>query len=158
MGGKRGTVEERFWSKVEMLPDLPGCWLWSGYIDKLGRGWLMVKNGIPDYASRISWRIQHGEIPEDLEICHKCDTPQCVRPDHLFLGTHKDNMDDMIRKGRNHVGSKCVHAKLNESQVSEIRDLLRQGTLSQYKIATMYNVHRSTVMSIHNGKNWKQVS
>lgn len=72
-----------------------GCWEWKGAKTKAGYGWFSAK-----IASRISWEIYRGKIPKDMLVCHKCDNPPCVNPDHLFLGTHKDNTLDMIKKGR----------------------------------------------------------
>lgn len=92
----------RFWDKVE---DGPGCWLWTGAILKVsGYGAFAVK-GKRVAAHRFAWELYHGKIPKRKDyhgwtVCHRCDNPACVRPSHLFLGSHKDNMRDMIRKGR----------------------------------------------------------
>lgn len=105
----RVPIEQRFWTKVNKqgpapahLPDLSGCWLWTaatirGYGQILG-----VLNGKrrPLYAHRVSWELAFGPILNDLEVLHRCDTPLCVRPDHLFLGTQQDNLADARAKGR----------------------------------------------------------
>lgn len=91
---------DRFWRKVNKTET---CWLWTGYIEKRGYG-RFGYNYKTIEAHRMSWIIANGEIPEGMIICHECDNPSCVNPDHLFLGTHKDNTWDMVDKGR-HGGS-----------------------------------------------------
>ncbi len=98
----RGTVEERFWSYVNKTD---GCWLWIGNRCPKGYGILAVKRR-PKRAHRVSWEMHFGAIPEGLLICHRCDTPGCIRPDHLFIGTQQDNLDDMYQKGRGPTGDK----------------------------------------------------
>jgi hypothetical protein len=90
-------LEERFFAKVQKTD---GCWLWTASLNKAGYGQIYAE-GRPQHASRISWRIHNGAIPAGLHVCHHCDNPRCVRPDHLFLGTRSDNMQDMLAKGRN---------------------------------------------------------
>lgn len=87
--------ERHFWSLVDKTES---CWIWNGPKGK-GYGRVTV-NGIRDTAARQSWRLTKGEIG-NLLVCHHCDVPLCVRPDHLFLGTQKDNMQDWTRKGKN---------------------------------------------------------
>lgn len=83
-----------------------GCWLWDGPCDYCGvKGYEVLKPFITAFgrrwiASRFSWFLFHGDIPDGMKVCHKCDTPMCVNPDHLFLGTQKDNMRDCSIKGR----------------------------------------------------------
>jgi HNH endonuclease len=92
-------LTERFWEKVEKTDD---CWLWLGNLNGNGYGYtkLEAPSRRNELAHRISWTLHFGPIPEGLFVCHHCDTPPCVRPDHLFLGTHSDNMKDMWRKDR----------------------------------------------------------
>lgn len=85
-----------FWARIEKGDD---CWLWRGAMRPNGYGGY-VMNRVPVYAHRLSWQIHHGPIPAGLFVCHRCDVKRCVRPDHLFLGTRQENMDDMKRKGR----------------------------------------------------------
>lgn len=87
---------ERFWAKVRKTDD---CWLWTASADGKGYGKMLV-DGKLQQAHRLSWLIHTGESPGDWHVCHKCDNPPCVRPDHLFLGTAVDNMRDMHAKGR----------------------------------------------------------
>lgn len=85
-----GSVD--FWSRVDKSGD---CWLWTGARD--GKGYGRLGNKV---ASRLSWELSHGPIPRGKLVCHKCDNPPCVRPDHLFLGSPADNFYDMVAKGR----------------------------------------------------------
>lgn len=91
---------ERFWSRVKRGD---GCWEWQGGSNQYGYG-LFTRRGcdtkVTRVASRISWELAHGPIPQGMVVCHKCDNPPCVNPDHLFIGTHLDNMRDMVAKGR----------------------------------------------------------
>jgi hypothetical protein len=91
---------ERLWKYVAKVDDAISCWLWTAAVgtDGYGKFWY---NGITTHAHRIAFELTFGQIDEDgLIVCHRCDNPLCVRPDHLFLGTHRDNAVDMVRKGR----------------------------------------------------------
>jgi len=92
------TVEERFWAKVVKDND---CWGWTAKLDKDGYGRFSPNGGNSQMpAHRFSWEIHFGPIPDNLFVCHHCDTPACTNPDHLFLGTAQENMEDKVRKGR----------------------------------------------------------
>lgn len=107
---------------------------------------------------RIAWILAHGEIPTGLCVLHRCDVPNCINPDHLFLGTQVDNTADRDRKGR-HIplrGSKNGYAKLSEYQVVEIRELLASG-LSQQTVANRFGVHQHAIWRIASGKGWRHV-
>lgn len=96
-----------------------GCSEWQGY--RLPSGYGMtneVRNGTRVYAHRKAWEQKHGEIPEGMCVCHTCDNPACVNVDHLFLGTHADNMKDMARKGR---GRQALNPP-TQAQMDEIRE------------------------------------
>jgi hypothetical protein len=94
------ALARRFWSKVDKGGD---CWVWTASLDRKGYGQIAITaNGSkrPRGAHRVAWELTHGPIPSGLCVCHRCDNPRCVRPDHLFLGTVGDNNRDMWRKGR----------------------------------------------------------
>src|SRR5258708_1136501 len=90
------TIIAAFWAKVEKSD---ACWLWRGARTKADYGQIKI-NGKVFYAHRVSWFIHFGNIPDTLSVCHRCDNPPCIRPDHLFTGTARDNARDMIMKGR----------------------------------------------------------
>lgn len=102
------TVEERFWSKVERGP---ACWVWTSTLNNKGYG-VFYLAGKHVYAHRMAWFLTHGVMPDDF-VCHRCDNPQCVRPDHLWLGSNSDNIHDSIAKGRfrtwNSTKTHCPH-------------------------------------------------
>lgn len=157
---------ERFWIKVNKASD---CWEWTGARLPAGYGVFWV-NGKNEGAHRVSWQLHKGPIPDGLWVLHKCDNPRCVRPDHLFLGTPKDNTQDCQRKGRGgdsgigdwvlqnvHLiphGEEHSQAKLSAEAVSIIRAELRSGK-SQRSLARHFKVNQSTVRDIAINKTWR---
>lgn len=142
---------ERFMKKVEPVPEA-GCWLWTGSLFYNGYGQVHHLNR-PVGAHRLSWLFHKGAIPDDMQVLHRCDVRSCVNPDHLWLGTHGDNMRDMVRKGRNPKGTGRFSVKLTESGVRYIRRSKKQ----QKALAKMFGVGQSAISDIQLHKTWKHV-
>lgn len=104
---RRIPLKERFWSNVEKFDE--GCWEWTAAKNNEGYG-LTSHNGQLQLTHRLSWEMHYGPVPDGLFVCHHCDNPLCVRPEHLFTGTNGDNMKDMYKKGRR----KQSHGKSSE--------------------------------------------
>lgn len=148
-------VEKRFWPKVDKTDGhgpAGDCWIWTASTDIYGYGIVGV-GGRNKGAHRASWEIHNGPIPEGLKVLHHCDNPPCVRPNHLFLGTQKDNMDDMNAKGRRGKGP----AKLTVAQALEIRQLYATGKFSCYRLSLRYGVCRSAVSHVVNRRNFRNL-
>ena len=141
-----------------------GCWEWAGDIHPNGYAYTtMYETNKKEHVHRISYRIFKGEIPEGLYVCHKCDNRKCISPDHLFVGTAKDNMQDAKSKGRlEHIklmqpkGEKKGSSKLKEYQVREIRKMILEGVRLAV-IARKFSVSWTTVESIKKNKTWRHV-
>lgn len=146
-----GNAIERFHKKYEIKDS--GCWIWTGGTRPNGKGvlyprhWNENKKSIG--AHRFSYIIHHGIIEDGIYVCHKCDTPLCVNPEHLFLGSHQDNMKDMTEKNRSYKGrgEKKHCSKLTNKQANEIRE----NPLSQSKLAKIYGVSQATIGRIKRG-------
>ena len=149
---------ERWFAKVEKSD---GCWLWTGHCSSGARGdYGRVKiNGELWSAHRASYAQFVAPIPDGLFVLHRCDVPRCVRPDHLFLGTHDDNMEDMRKKGRvvtpDRSGSANGNARLTDEKVREIIALL--PTHNNKQIAALYGVSHHQISLIRRGKSWMHI-
>jgi hypothetical protein len=135
---------------------MSGCWLWLGKTTPKGYGQIMKgPRSRPqyEYAHRYSYRQSKGPIPDGMLICHSCDVPSCVNPDHLFLGDSQANMDDCRAKGRNTRGEGQHLSKLTDELVRDIRT----GRLSHSGFAEMYCVSRAAVYYAATRKTWKHV-
>jgi len=147
---------KRFWKHVSVAgPD--ECWLWTAHVNKGGYGVFWVGSLATDrIAHRLSWQMKNGEIPDGKVICHKCDVPACVNPDHLFVGTHRDNVEDKIKKGRCPKGESHCCAKLKERDVFGIRKLIAAG-MPQFEIGPLFGVTPSLISAIKTRRKWKHV-
>jgi hypothetical protein len=129
-----------------------GCHLWFGANNPAGYGRFGIRK-IMHHAHRVAWLLHRGEIPSGVCVCHVCDTPSCVNPDHLFLGTHTDNERDKMNKGRKAVGEKIPWHKLSEGDVRNIRQDPRPQTV----IASEFGVRQCLISAIKNRKCWRHV-
>ena len=155
----------RLWAAVEKTES---CWLYRGFCDPTGYG--IISDGTGPHRNkrvhRLSWEQHYGPIPDGMLVCHHCDVRNCIRPDHLFVGTEKDNTDDMVSKGRalfqtdperlRQQGSKHGESKLTEEQVIEIRRLRAEGK-RQWEIAQQFGVTRGLIGHIVRRQAWAHV-
>lgn len=146
------TREQRFLDKVAMCP-MSGCWLWTGAASEKNYGRFGISASKPIEAYRWAYLAYVGEIPPGRYVCHSCDNPACVNPNHLFLGTPADNVADMVAKNRQAKGERKFNAKLNESKVREIR----ASDLSDRKLAAIYEVDHKVINRIKNRKAWAHI-
>jgi len=149
----KGTLKERFESKYVPIPGT-GCWIWTGATVPRGYGKLSVRTSFWEYAHRISWQLYRGAIQDGMYVCHKCDTPSCVNPDHLFIGSAKDNNDDMIAKNRNCIGDARSDAKLTKKQV----EFIYASKLPGVWLSKEFGVSTGLISGIRRGKKWNCVT
>jgi len=144
---------KRFSAKY-FVDDKTGCWLWTACKHRQGYGMIKVNRKM-EMSHRVSWELQNGPIPKGEGyhgtcVLHKCDTPACVNPSHLFLGTNADNAADMVSKGRHKAGEKMSNSKLKEADVLLIRDDPRPGRF----LAKVYGVSPSLIWSVKRRTCW----
>jgi len=156
------TFESRFQEKVFIMTEAKGCWLWMGSIRKDGYGQMFrgKDRTTPIPAPRASWIIHRGPIPDGLWVLHECDVRSCVNPDHLFLGTRQDNIDDMVRKGRHVVGDHRGENgtnKLTGEQVLEIRAIKSFPRGYQAGAAKRYGVTKTCIWCVLNRRTWTHI-
>lgn len=155
---KLKPIIERYLAKVLKSG---GCWKWTGA--KSPHGYGVIRGDASKrtvFAHRFSYEHFNGAIPEGLCVLHKCDNPECTNPDHLFVGTQKDNIDDMMRKGRKPQvvglkGQSSPRAKLTWGEVAEIKRMLSGGS-SCASISRVFKVTPENISAIKTGKTWKE--
>lgn len=147
---------ERFNSRVEKIP-FSECHWWTGYLGASGYGKIVV-NGKYVGAHRFAYENFVGPIPSGLFVCHKCDERSCVNPNHLFVGTQKENIDDMYNKGRDRKaeGEDHYRSKLTEKDIVRIRSL--DGLASHRQIARLFGTGQQNISCIISRKYWKHVA
>jgi hypothetical protein len=136
-----------------------GCWIWMGSTGRNGYGQIHERRNRKQIAfavHRLAWELHCGKIPTGMLICHRCDIKTCINPDHLFLGSYADNINDSIKKGRrtyNNSGTKNPRAKLNLSNVREIR----ASKEKIQKLADKYGVNNTQISRIRLYKTWRDI-
>lgn len=138
-----------------------GCILWTKYGLPSGYGLLYTGNGHAGthkghLTHRVAYELAYGPIPEGFVVCHKCDTPACVNPDHLFVGTQAANILDKVLKGRQQKGETHVSSKLSQADVLEIRKLAAAG-VTQRELARRFGTHFGNINAIVLRKSWRHV-
>lgn len=144
------SAEIRFFAKVDKSGE---CWIWKGKKLKSGYGVFSLRNRSDMRSHRAAWEFTYGPIPEGLVVMHICDNKICCRIDHLRLGTQKQNLQDMKKKGRSAFGEKNGSTKLTESQARFIKN----SDLKGIELSKMFNVGENCICHIRKGRNWKWV-
>lgn len=131
-----------------------GCWLWDATCDADGYGRIR-RDGSTERAHRVSWSLYRGDLPDGVHVLHRCDTPQCVNPNHLFLGDNAKNIEDKRMKGRcnSPSGERQGLCRLTAQKVRAIREDLRSETMT----AAAYGVSPTTVGDIRRGRTWRHI-
>ena len=131
-----------------------GCWLWTANVNKrTGYGQVGVGHHATALAHRASYETFKGPLSSRDQVLHKCDVRSCVNPDHLFVGTHADNMRDRQEKGRQAKGEHSGLSKLTERDVMAIA----KSSLGSRKLAAVYGVNKSTIQDVRRGRTWKHL-
>lgn len=149
--------EIKFWEKVR-ITNADDCWEWIASKNRKGYGNFYISLGnskeLHTMAHRFSWCLEFGKVPDGMSVCHKCDNPSCVNPSHLFLGTAKDNVQDMIKKGRSaHQRGYKNHSVIGWDEVYRIRELGLCGNTG-ISLAKQFGVSISTISRILRKRSW----
>jgi hypothetical protein len=157
-GAKRYSPEEAveaFWRRVDKAPHPKGCWVWTGYCQKFGHGW-MGERGL---AHRFAYELEVGPVPKGKCVLHRCDNPPCCNPAHLFLGDRVANNKDAFKKRRHAFGERSRHAKLTEAQAQAIRAeyWYRDGRSNCKELAAKYGVSHITIGALVAGRTWRHL-
>lgn len=173
----RPSDRDLFMVRVDPQPN--GCWFWRGNINTNGYGLFALYGQRRIGAHRAAWELTRGPIPQGMIVCHRCDNPRCVNPEHLFIGTHLDNARDRVSKGRGRYpgpknpatgnrngsytkpervrrGTQVNTCKLNDEKVKEIRARHAAGTTA-YRIACELGMDKKTIQCLVDRKSWKHV-
>lgn len=147
-------TEARFKKMLRPLHDGSGCIVWTGTTFTTGYGSFRV-NGYPLGSHRVAWALANGVWPSpEMHVCHHCDNPACVNPEHLFIGRAAENMADMVKKGRQAKGERNPATKVTHSQVVRIRIDHAHYGVTITELATRYGITATAVNYIVTGKNW----
>jgi len=141
-----------FWVYVNKTA---GCWLWAAG-SSAGYGVFHVKRKVMR-AHRVAYILANGSIPKGLLVCHSCDNPLCVNPDHLWVGTQKDNMKDAREKGRTRKGENHGASRLNDNIIQIIRNDYSAGRMNQPELAKRFNVSQKNISKVVRRETWRHV-
>lgn len=145
-------LKERFEKYVNKT--LP-CWIWEGSKDSHGYGHIKDNKKLK-ISSRVSWELYRGKIPKNMFVCHTCDNPSCVNPEHLWIGSHTDNMRDSFSKNRmtRHRGEDNCRSKITMKIANKIRKLYSDKNITQRQIANMFKISNQLVSLIIRNESW----
>ena len=146
---------EAFWQKVDKR-GTDECWPWKGAKQRAGYGHFRTPEGKTITSSRFAWVLANGAIPDGMHALHRCDNRACVNPAHIFLGSHKQNMDDCKAKGRHTKGEETKRNKLTEAQAREV--LLLKGRARAEALARDLSVNPGTIHAIWRGDTWRHIN
>lgn len=164
----KSRLQARFEARISkcgpvVRPELGPCWEWRGGTTPQGYGRVRITNQKTGdrflvLPHRISYLLYVGDIPQSVSyhgicVCHCCDNPRCVRPEHLFLGSHRANVQDAVRKRRQHIPKPRRHLSWETAQ--KLRTLYAQGGTSHRKLAAKFGIHHSQVRNILAGATYK---
>ena len=148
------SLKCRLMSRIEIKDS---CWVWKGWVSPKGYGYIRVGNNCKS-THRVSYEVFIGDIEKGMCVCHTCDNPSCINPEHLWIGSNQDNAIDREKKGRgrNNKGENHGRSKLKESDIPTILKLLEDG-IYQREIARRHGVHQATIFRVSKKKSWKHV-
>lgn len=148
---------KRVQKKIEYTIDSNGCHVCVSHY-KNESGYITIKrDGVLQYLHRYMYSLYHGELDEGEVIRHSCDNPSCINIDHLEVGTHTDNMRDMVTRNRSLVGERNNKSKLKEEDVIKIREMLKSNKYTQKEIADIFGITNQMVSNINTRKSWNHI-
>lgn len=154
---KDPKIVQRFWSKVDKSTGENGCWNWIAAIDSPGYGAFKI-NAKKVNSHRVAFAISTGNWPKTTDlVMHSCDNRLCCNPGHLSLGSHKDNTQEQIARGRIAHGERSGRAKLTELQVKAIKKMRTEYGVSTYLMSQALGISRKTLQNIASGHTWRHV-
>lgn len=133
-----------------------GCWLWRGARTEAGYGTMFHRAGQNKMAHRVSWELHRGPLPRGAFVRHACDNRLCVNPDHLVLGDHWDNVQDMVDRGRSPHGEKHWNSRATGQQAKSIREEYAAGQMSVRGLAAKHGIGKTAVHAILTGRTWRR--
>lgn len=147
---ERPTLSDRLRAGY-VVDDASGCWLWQKAIGGTGYGAIQLSVGVTGKAHRVSWELANGPVPIGLSVLHRCDTPRCVNPNHLFVGTTAVNSSDMVQKGRSLTGCKNPNARLKKDDIP----VILSSNLNAIELGKLLSVHPETIRRVRRGDHWR---
>ena len=155
------SLKDYLKKRVDIHP-ISGCWNWNASLNSYRYGSAYFK-GTREMAHRASYREFVGEIPIGMNVCHKCDNTKCINPDHLFIGSQKDNVMDAVKKGHYkgrpqsfNKGENHIMAKLNNADIFQIKNGIRTGMRTK-DLSALFGVKPCTISDIKYGRRWKHI-